>query len=80
MLTQSECDMLPVPDPTVLTVILHQGNDLTYVVQDPHTTLWSIHKLDIDQGTARAGRSTYRCFIEVKRAHDAGAVIWGEKR
>lgn len=78
--TQSECDTRP-PDKYAPTcVILRQGNDLTYAVQEPHTTDWHVFRLNIELGTQRASQKPYRCFIEAKRAHDAGAIIWGESR
>lgn len=72
--TQYECDLAPpyseLPPPVV---ILRQGNDLTYTTFDG--LAWAVFRLNIELGTCRHSQP-FRCFIEAKRAHDAGAIIW----
>jgi hypothetical protein len=72
--TQHDQDLRSVEPTTLLVILAQRANRIVYVVED--NASWSIHSVDTHNGTASHGRATYRCFIEAKRAHDAGAVIW----
>lgn len=75
--TQYEIDRMPRPITPGTSVILHHGNDLVYTV---FTGLaWSLVRLDIELGTCVTGTQDYRCFLEAKQAHDAGAIRWEER-
>jgi hypothetical protein len=72
--TQYDQDLRPVEPTTLLVILSQHSNRIVYAVED--NASWSIHLVNTDNGTATHGRATYRCFLEAKRAHDAGAVIW----
>ena len=75
MQTQSDIDMRPPDTDSELAVLIsHVPDRIVYVVRSEAT--WSIHAVNVANGTARRGSKVYDCFLNAARAFRTGAVIW----